>query len=267
MTHGDSRIDTTQPHPARRYNYWLGGKDHFAADRASGDEIEKKFPGMRAGVRANRDVLGRMVRFLAEEAGIRQVLDVGTGLPTAGNTHEVAQRIDPSCRVVYVDNDPMVTAHAQALLTSTPQGRTTYIEADLRSPAAILTDPELRATIDLGQPVALMLVAILHFVPGEGAALPLVRNLVDALAPGSYLAATHFTTDFMPAEERARYAAMLSAGRSDVWPRGIEEFGAVFDGLSLIEPGITLATEWRPADEPDGTDPSRISMYAAVGRR
>src|SRR3954453_20171247 len=150
MTHGDSRIDTTHPHPARRYNYWLRGKDHFAAERASGDEIEKKFPGMRAGVRANRDVLGRMVRLLAEEAGIRQSLDVGPGLPTAGNTHEVAQRIDPSCRVVYVDNDPMVTAHAQALLTSTPQGRTTYIEADLRSPAAILTDPELRATIDLG---------------------------------------------------------------------------------------------------------------------
>jgi hypothetical protein len=269
MTIGETGIDATVAHAARRYNYWLGGKDNFAADRASGDEIEKKFPGMRAGVRANRDVLGRMVHFLATDAGIRQFLDIGTGLPTADNTHEVAQRIAPDSRVVYVDNDPMVMVHAQALLTSAPAGRTTYIEADLRDPAAILASPELRETLDLGRPVALMLVAILHFVPGEGAALPLVRELVDALPSGSYLAATHFTTDYMPAEERERYAGMLAAGRSDIWPRGRKEFEALFEGLELATPGVALATEWRPtgAASTDGVDASRISMLAAVGRK
>ena len=269
MTIGESGIDTTVAHPARRYNYWLGGKDNFAADRASGDEIEQKFPGMRAGVRANRDVLGRMVHFLAGEAGIRQFLDVGTGLPTADNTHEVAQLIAPDSRVVYVDNDPMVMVHAQALLTSVSAGRTTYIEADLREPAAILASPGLRGTLELGKPVALMLVAILHFVPGEGAARPPVRELLDALPSGSYLAATHFTTDYMPAEERERYAGMLTAGRSDIWPRDRKEFEALFEGLELVEPGVALATEWRPAGaaSTDGVDASRISMLAAVGRK
>ena len=269
MTIGEPGIDTTVAHPARRYNYWLGGKDNFAADRASGDEIEKKFPGMRAGVRANRDVLGRMVGFLAGEAGIRQFLDVGTGLPTAANTHEVAQRITPDSHVVYVDNDPMVMAHAQALLTSAPAGRTTYIEADLREPAEILASSELRATLDLGKPVALMLVAILHFVPGEGAARPLVRELLDALPSGSYLAATHFTTEYMPAEERERYAGMLAAGRSDIWPRDQKEFEELFESLELVPPGVALATEWRPAGpaSTDGVDASRISMLAAVGRK
>ncbi|MCU7726505.1 SAM-dependent methyltransferase [Actinoplanes sp. KI2] len=269
MTIGETGIDATVAHPARRYNYWLGGKDNFAADRASGDEIEKKFPGMRAGVRANRDVLGRMVQFLATDAGIRQFLDIGTGLPTADNTHEVAQRITPDSRVVYVDNDPMVMVHAQALLTSAPGGRTTYIEADLRDPATILASPELRETLDLGEPVALMLVAILHFIPGEGAAQPLVRKLLDALPSGSYLAATHFTTDYLPAEERERYAGMLAAGRSDVWPRDRNEFEALFEGLELAAPGVALATEWRPsgAASTDGVDASRISMLAAVGRK
>jgi hypothetical protein len=269
MTIGESAIDTTVAHPARRYNYWLGGKDNFAADRASGDAIEKKFPGMRAGVRANRDVLGRMVHFLAGEAGIRQFLDVGAGLPTADNTHQVAQRIAPDSHVVFLDNDPMVMVHAQALLTGVPTGRTTYIEADLRDPAAILASPELRETLDLGKPVALMLVAILHFVPGEGAAQQLVRELLDALPSGSYLAATHFTTDYMPAQERERYAGMLAGGRSDIWPRDHEEFEALFDGLALAPPGVALATQWRPtgAASTDGVDASRISMLAAVGRK
>ena len=163
----------------------------------------------------------------------------------------------------------MVMVHAQALLTSATEGRTTYIEADLREPAAILASAELRETLDLGRPVALMLVAILHFVPGEGAALPLVRELLDALPSGSYLAATHFTTDYLPAEERERYAGMLAAGRSDVWPRDRKEFEALFEGLELVPPGVALATEWRPAGaaSTDGVDASRISMLAAVGRK
>jgi S-adenosyl methyltransferase len=269
-THGDGSrpaIDSSVPHPARRYNYWLGGKDHFAADRASGDEIEKKFPGMRTGVRANRDVLGRMVHYLAADAGIRQFLDIGTGLPTADNTHEVAQRVAAECRVVYVDNDPMVMTHAQALLKSSPAGRTTYLEADLRDPSSILGDPALKATLALDEPIALMLVAILHFIPGTGAAQPLVRELLDALPAGSYLAATHFTTDFMTPAEQARYREMLAAGRSDVWPRDHAEFGALFDGLELVEPGITLATEWRPRDGADKPDPRLIGILAAVGRK
>ncbi|GAA2609067.1 SAM-dependent methyltransferase [Paractinoplanes durhamensis] len=260
-------IDATVPHPARRYNYWLGGKDNFAADRASGDEIEKKFPGMRTGVQANRAVLGRMVHHLAAEAGVRQFLDIGTGLPTAGNTHEVAQRADPACRVVYVDNDPMVMTHAQALLSSTPAGRTTYLEADLRAPSKILSDPGLRDTIDLDRPVALMLVAILHFIPGRGAAQPLVDELLEALPAGSFLAATHFTTDFMTDAERERYRSMQAAGRIDVWPRDHAEFGALFAGLDLIDPGIVPPSEWRPDAGAEKPDPRLVGMLAAVGRK
>src|SRR3954466_8230591 len=164
-TNGDGvrpAIDSSVAHPARRYNYWLGGKDNFAADRASGDEIERKFPGMRTGVRANRDVLGRMVTFLAAEAGVRQFLDIGTGLPTADNTHEVAQRVAPAARIVYVDNDPLVLSHARALLPSSPEGATDYIDADLRDQATILA--EASKTLDLSQPVGLLLMGILGHI-------------------------------------------------------------------------------------------------------
>ena len=267
LEHHPEGIDASVPHPARRYNYWLGGKDNFAADRASADAIEQKFPGMRAGVRANRDVLGRITRYLTAEAGVRQFLDVGTGLPTAGNTHEVAQRIAPETRVLYVDNDPLVMVHARALLTSSPEGATDYIEADLREPDAILTAPQLRETLDLSQPVALMLIAILHFVPGPGQAAPLVRRLMDELPSGSYLAATHFTLDFLPEHERTAYRQMLESGRSDTWPRDREEFTALFDGLELVDPGVVLASEWRPDADAEQVDPSRVSIWAAVARK
>ena len=200
-------IDTSVPHPARRYNYWLGGKDNFAADRESADAIERKFPGMRAGIRANRDVLGRMTQYLAAEAGIRQFLDIGTGLPTADNTHEVAQRVAADCRVLYVDNDPLVMTHARALLTSTAEGVTDYIEADLRDPQVILAAPELRSTLDTTQPVAVMLVAVLHFIESTEEAYGLVRQLIDALPSGSYLVASHMTVDFVSPEEKATYLA------------------------------------------------------------
>jgi hypothetical protein len=264
---GKTVFDTSVPHPARRYNYWLGGKDNFAADRASGDEIERQFPGMRIGVRANRDVLQRAVRFLSAEAGIRQFLDIGTGLPTADNTHEVAQQIAPDSRILYVDNDPLVMTHARALLTSTPQGRTAYVEADLRDPEAILADPLLPGTLDLSRPVALMLIAIMHFVPGTGEVRPIVRRLMDELPSGSYLAATHFTVDFLPPEERAAYQQMLDAGRSDVWPRDRAEFTGLFDGLDLVEPGVVLATEWRPEPGTDLPDPRHVSIWAGVARK
>ncbi len=260
-------INTSVPHPARRYNYWLGGKDNFAADRESADAIEQKFPGMRAGIRANRDALGRMTRYLAGEAGIRQFLDIGTGLPTEDNTHEVAQRIAPDSRVLYVDNDPLVMTHARALLTSTGDGVTDYIEADLRDPATILAAPQLRNTLDLNQPVALMLIAILHFIPGAGEAKPLVQRLLDELPSGSYLAATHFTVDFMPEHEQATYQQMLDAGVSDIWPRDRVEFTALFDGLDLVEPGVGLVSQWRSEGTADAVDPSRISVWAAVARK
>lgn len=260
------RIDTSVAHPARRYNYWLGGKDNFAADRASADAIAAAWPSAPVAARENRRFLGRAVRFLAGEAGIRQFLDIGTGLPTAGNTHEVAQAIAPTARVVYVDNDPMVMVHARALLTSAPEGATAYLEADLRDPGHILDHPDLRATLDLTQPVGLMLVAVLHFVHGEGAALPIVRELLAALPRGSYLVASNATKDFLPPQIAEVYNRMLAAGQTDIWPRTRGEFGALFDGLDLVEPGVVAAHEWRPDDPDPSLTPADVSVYAAVGR-
>jgi hypothetical protein len=260
------RIDTSVAHPARRYNYWLGGKDNFAADRASGDAIAAAWPSAPVAARENRRFLGRAVRFLAGEAGIRQFLDIGTGLPTAGNTHEVAQSIAPSARVVYVDNDPMVMVHARALLTSAPEGATAYLEADLRDPAHILAHPDLRATLDFTQPIGLMLVAVLHFIHGAGAGQPIVEELLKALPAGSYLVASNATKDFLPASIAEVYDRMLAAGQTDIWPRDRAEFTALFDGLTLVDPGVVAAHDWRPDDPDPALTPADVSVYAAVGR-
>ena len=262
------RIDSATAQPARRYNYWHGGKDNFAVDRASGDEILKTFPTARLAALENRRLLQRVTRYLAAEAGIRQFLDIGTGLPTADNTHEVAQRIAPEARVVYVDNDPMVMVHARALLTSTPEGRTTYIEADLRSPERILADPELRDTLDLGEPVAVMLVAVLHFIEGYGAGAPIVRTLMDALPSGSHLVVTNATKDPLPPKMAADYDAALAAGVTNIWPRDRAEFTDLFSGLELVEPGVTPVSEWRAESEPEPRpNPAHIAMYGGVGRK
>jgi hypothetical protein len=262
-----SGIDPNVPHPARRYNYWLGGKDNFAADRASGDELERHFPKVRLGALANRALLQRATRYLAEQAGIRQFLDIGTGLPTADNTHEVAQRHAPDSRIVYVDNDPLVMVHARALLNSSPEGRTAYIEADLNDPGSILADPALHETLDLSRPVGLMLIAVLHFIHGDGAAKPIVRRLLDELPAGSYLVATHATSDFGTPEQQALYRQLVESGKSDVWTRPKEEFADLFEGLELIEPGVVPASEWRP--EPGTEIPERtdINLWTAVGRK
>ncbi|MEV4348590.1 SAM-dependent methyltransferase [Actinoplanes sp. NPDC049596] len=262
-----SGIDPNVPHPARRYNYWLGGKDNFAADRASGDELQRLFPAVRLGALANRAMLQRATRFLAAEAGIRQFLDIGTGLPTADNTHEVAQRVAPESRIVYVDNDPLVMVHARALLNSSPEGRTAYIERDLNDPGAILADPALSDTLDLKQPVGLMLIAVLHFIHGDGAAQPIVRRLLDALPSGSYLVATHATSDFGTPEQQALYRQLVETGKSDVWTRPKDEFAALFDGLELVDPGVVPASEWRP--DPGTEIPARndINIWTAVGRK
>jgi hypothetical protein len=260
-------IDPTAAHPARRYNYWLGGKDNYRADRASGDAITAVLPTVRIAAAENRRFLRRAVRHLVREAGIRQFLDIGTGIPTANNTHEVAQAIAPESRIVYVDNDPIVLVHARALLNSTAEGATAYIEADLRNSVDILRRPELRDTLDLSQPVALMLVAILHFLVDTDDPYGNVADLAGALVPGSHLVITHATHDFMPPEQLARLTATNAASKVPAQLRSREEVGRFFDGLELLPPGIDSTTEWWPEVEP-GLRPSAevIGTWAGIGR-
>ena len=261
------RFDTGVAHPARRYNYWLGGKDNFAADRESGDLLARSYPAARIAARANRAFLRRAVRYVAAEAGVRQFLDIGTGLPTADNTHEVAQRVAPSSRVVYVDNDPMVLSHARALLSSAPEGRTHYLEADLRSPEKILADPAVREVLDFDRPVALMLIAVLHFVQDDAEAAEIVRTLTDALPTGSYLALSHATTDFTDAAGRARYLAMIDAGQVDAYPRSAADLAGIVDGLELLEPGFVAVSEWRPVDDGPRPAAADVAIYGALARK
>jgi hypothetical protein len=260
-------IDVAKPHPARMYDYYIGGKNHFAADRAVADKALAAWPAGRTGLRENRGFLGRAVRFLAEEAGIRQFLDIGSGLPTTNNVHEVAQGIVPSARVVYADNDPLVLIHARALLTSTPAGRTAYIHADLREPAAILSHPDTRAVLDFGQPIALMLVAILHFTPDEFKPAEIIATLVDALPAGSYLVATHLTTEHDPVATSAGEQTMRAAGMA-MQKRDSGVFaGLAFSGLELVPPGVVLASEWRPDGPGPRPQPSEVNCYAGVARK
>ena len=205
-------IDTSKPHPARMYDYFIGGKNHFAADRETAAKVLQNSPSTRTAARENRAFLGRAVRYLAAEAGIRQFLDIGTGLPTTSNVHEVAQAVAPSSRVVYTDNDPMVLAHARALLTSAPEGRTAYIHADLRDPAAILSDPATRDVLDFSQPIALMLVAVLHFIPDEDNPAAILATLLDALPSGSYLVASHSTAEHAPGDTMSAGVETGAAG-------------------------------------------------------
>jgi hypothetical protein len=259
------RFDTGTPHPARRYNYWLGGKDNFAADRESGDLLAEAYPAARIAARANRAFLGRAVGFLAGEAGLRQFLDIGTGLPTAGNTHEVAQRIAPESRIVYVDNDPMVMTHARALLTSTSAGETRYLEQDLRQPVSILESLDV---LDLTRPVGLMLVAVIHFLPSQDEARSIVSTLLDALPSGSFLTMSCATTDFLTPELKANWDESLRTGRSDVHPRTRAEFEEFFTGLELVSPGIVAVSEWQPDPAADEhPSPVEASIFGAVARK
>ncbi|TDC66841.1 SAM-dependent methyltransferase [Micromonospora sp. KC207] len=264
------RIDTSVAHPARRYNYWLGGKDNFQADRESGDAMAAAFPTVRIAALENRRFLQRAVDYLAREAGMRQFLDIGTGIPTADNTHEVAQAVVPQARVVYVDNDPIVLAHARALLTSSPEGATAYIDADLRDPEKILRHPDLGRTIDLGQPVALMLVAILHFLPDPDEPYTLVRRLLDALPAGSYLAASHATYDYLAPQvaQEARAVTRNGGSREAISLRSRKEFADLFAGLELVDPGVVSVAEWRAEREPQPRPSvADVSMYGAVARK
>jgi hypothetical protein len=261
---GRNRIDPTTAHPARRYNYWLGGKDNFAADRASGDAIAAAMPTVRLAARENRMFLRRSVRFLAEQ-GITQFLDIGTGIPTADNTHEVAQAVDPAARVVYVDNDPIVLSHARALLTSTPEGATSYLDADLREPADLLARKDLHATLDLSRPVALMLVAILHFVRDDEHPRKILSQLVAALPAGSYVTISHVTWDHLPPHVVAKLDAANPDGRFR--PRTIAELTALLDGLEPVDPGLVSIADWRADKEPQPRPaPADVSCVGAVLR-
>jgi hypothetical protein len=259
-------INTSVAHPARRYDYWLGGKDNFPADQASGDAVEAAFPTIRMTVMENRRFLVRAVRLLAGELGIRQFLDIGTGIPTSPNVHEVAQSIAPESRIVYVDNDPIVLAHARALLTSGPEGATAYIDADVREPGKILQDLDLTRTLDLSAPVALMLVSILHFIADEDDPYGAVARLVKAMPPGSYLVLSHGTYDFVPPAMAAELDDLgRPAGRVDFQARAKEEIGRFFAGTELLAPGIVPLAEWRAENEPQPRpSPADITMYAGV---
>ncbi|TDD06172.1 SAM-dependent methyltransferase [Saccharopolyspora terrae] len=268
-------IDTTVAHEARVYDYWLGGKDNFAADRALGDVIAEHIPTIKTMARANRAFVGRAVRYLVQECGIRQFLDIGTGIPTSGNVHEVAQSAEPASRVVYVDNDPIVLAHARALMASTDEGATRFIFADLHDPDSILSDPALAETLDLTQPTAVMLVAVLMYFRENSEVEQVLGKLMDAVPSGSYLTITHPTADFDP---EAMAGVVASAEQSGIpfQPRDQDEVAALFEGMDLVEPGVAPVLAWRPDPEPAGitklhpqreVDPRSAYYWAAMARK
>ena len=256
-------IDPSVAHIARIQDYWLGGKDHFEADRVAGDEAIAHLPDMVASVRNTRAFLGRTVRFLAREQGIRQFLDVGTGIPTASNTHEVAQRFAPSSRIVYVDNDPMVLAHARALLTSTPEGKCSYIDADIREPEKVLR--AAAEVLDFTKPVGVVLMAVLQFVPDADDPYGLVRHLMAAVPGGSYLVISHPAADIQAAAMAGMATRLNELMAQRVKPRSKAEVAAFFDGLDLVEPGVIRCPEWRPERPEDAAGKS--TMWGGVAEK
>jgi hypothetical protein len=258
-------FDTGVAHSARVYNYLLGGKDNFAADRDAGDQMAAALPNVVSGSRMNRAFLARAVRFLVADCGIRQFLDIGTGIPSANNTHEVAQAIAPGTRIVYVDNDPIVLAHARALLTGTPEGAVAYLDADLRRPDDIMQAAS--QTLDFHQPIALMLLMVLHMIPDADGPYQMVGRLVEALPTGSYLALSHPPSDILPegvAEMQRRLNERLGPEAS-MTARSRGEIARFFDGLQIVEPGLVQVHQWRPDGELDPSAPA--SIWCAVGRK
>ncbi|MHA6761789.1 SAM-dependent methyltransferase [Streptacidiphilus sp. PAMC 29251] len=261
-----SPMRTDIAHSARIYDYFIGGKDNFPADRAAAQQVLALRPSLALAAQANRRFMCRAVEFAAAQ-GIRQFLDIGTGIPTSPNTHEVAQAAAPEARVVYVDNDPMVLVHARALLVSAPQGRTAYIDADIRRPASILEHPSLRSVLDLKQPVCLMLVAVLHFVADAEDPYGLVAELLDACPSGSKLILTHGTEDFSD-EAAARALDAYRASGVNLHLRPHAEVLRFFDGLELVEPGLQLVNRWRPDNAIDReARPEDITWYGGVATK
>jgi hypothetical protein len=260
---GHSGVDSSVPHPARVYDAWLGGKDNYAADRAAAEAGLRAFPATVKSVRANRAYLARTVEYLVAEAGIRQFLDIGTGLPSANNTHEVAQGLAPECRVVYVDNDPIVLTHAQALLKSTDAGMTDYIEADLRDPDRILR--EAARTLDFTQPVAVMLIAVLHFLSADDDPYRVADKLMAAVPPGSHLAVSHTAKDLYP-EEMAAFARTMNENSVEkVTLRDREQVSGFFRGLDLVDPGVVQVSRWRPRSDLEASAPA--ALWGGIGRK
>ncbi|GAB3975090.1 SAM-dependent methyltransferase [Plantactinospora veratri] len=254
-------IDTTVAHNARIWDYWLGGKDNYKIDREVGDHIRKMVPHIDAVARADRRFLARSVRFLADEAGVRQFLDIGTGLPTANNTHEVAQAIDPQSRIVYVDNDPLVLVHARALLAGRPEGVTDYIEADARDPDLILN--RAAETLDFDRPIAVMLLGILNFIQDDDQAQAIVNRLLEAVPSGSYLALTHPTTE-LGGEGNVEAMAYYNAHATpQICARSAAQLERLVEGLELIEPGLVSCAVWRVDEE----EAEPVPQYGVVGRK
>jgi hypothetical protein len=270
VSNGDvpPQIDTSRPHPARVYDYFLGGKDNFAADREVARQALAVAPSFRTAVRENRAFLGRAVRYLAEEAGVTQFLDLGSGLPGVGNVHEVAQAVQPSARVVYVDNDPIVLAHGRALLASTPEGRCAYLQADIRDPEYILRHPLTTDTLDLERPVALLLTAVLHFFADEEEPGKIVETVLAALPSGSYVAASHGTGEYSPSLRVDGGVRAYQQGGMPVHMRDGSDFADLaFKGLTLVPPGVVVVSEWRrePGDIPPPAD--EVGINGAVARK
>jgi hypothetical protein len=260
-------VDTSKPHSARIYDYYLGGKDNFAADRETAIKAMEAWPPIRTGARENRAFLGRAVRYLAEEAGITQFLDLGSGLPGVGNVHEIAQDVNPAARVVYVDNDPIVLAHGRALLNSTPEGKAVYIEADIREPEKILEHPVTRDTLDFSKPVALIFVGILHFFMADDEVRGIVEPLIAAVPSGSYVAAGHVTSEFSRADT-IKAGNVYTRSGVGIIGRDADVFAdLVFKGLTLVPPGVVVVSEWHP--EPGALLPPRadVSVNGAVARK
>jgi len=255
-----SRFDPDTAHPARIYNYWLAGKDHFPADRRAAEAVIRHRPEVVAGARANRAFLARAVRYLAAERGIRQFLDIGAGLPAPCNTHEVAQQAAPGCAVVYADNDPLVLVYARALLTARPPGRCGYVDADLRDTATLLE--RASRTLDFTRPAAVLLLAILHFIPDSDDPAGIVARLISSLAPGSYLVISHLTGDLAPGPVAAGVGAYNDLVPTGVTPRTHAQVTALFGGLPLVPPGVVPVTEWRPTIGPA----ARADLYAVMAR-
>jgi S-adenosyl methyltransferase len=258
-------LDTTVSHSARIWNYWLGGKDNFAVDREAGDRVAAMLPIIVAQARADRAFLGRAVRYLAGQEGIRQFLDIGTGLPTADNTHQVAQQVAPEARIVYVDNDPMVLSHARALLTSSPEGVCDYIDADLHEPEKIVSGAA--RTLDLTQPVALLLLGVLHHISDTDEAYSIVRRLMAALVPGSFLAINHSTSAISGTAMEEAVAHWNRVGTPPMTLRTPQQIARFFEGVDLLEPGVVSCTRWRPDISPPGGQPPEVDEFCGIARK
>ncbi|MEV7387327.1 MULTISPECIES: SAM-dependent methyltransferase [unclassified Streptomyces] len=262
-SHAARDIDTSRPHSARMYDYYLGGKDHFDIDTKAAETVAAAYPGIFVCARENRAFMHRATRVLAREHGIRQWLDIGTGIPTEPNLHQVAQSVVPEARVVYADNDPLVLKYAERLMRSTTEGRTTYIEADVNDPQSLLDAPELAEVLDLDRPVALSLNALMHFVTDAQDPYGIVTRLLDVLPSGSALALSHCTPDFDPSTWQKVTDIYNNAG-TPVQFRSRGDVARFFDGLELLDPGVSVGHRWRPDSEPTATD-AEVSLWTGVG--